>query len=506
MMPIPPGPRHWGPVMAALLSPVLVVGPAESQQRVPVEAFSFTTSTSATPWRTGRPAREYQAEIGRITVPEVRADPRSRFIEIAFIRVPSRNPNPGPPTFIFPGGPGGSAIREVQWYVHLIPALLEVGDVIGVDQRGVGRSGPGLSVEFNRVLPRDEPTDPARILRVYAELAAEVRAHWAERGVDLAGYTTDESADDVDAVRRALGYDRITLLGFSYGSHLALRVVRRHGRHVAKLIVKGVEGPDHTFKTPDQIQEGLERVGRVVQAQPGLRREIPDFIGLVRRVLARVERGAVSGAFETEDGRRIEIPVTAFDVRIWLANAIGRQERLGAVPRMLVAMDRGDFSVITPRIVRLYRTITVWSALGPVADCASGMTAERARRIREEAPQTLLGDVVNFPYPDACASWDYPEAGDGARRPLRSDVPALFLAGDLDSRTPIGNAREVLRGFPNGTLVTVRNAGHDSRLFESDGTVRAVSRFLRGESIDEREIVLPPIAFEPVAVDTVPGR
>ncbi len=489
-----------GLIFATILmaTPLAIVGTAGCREPPHTELHSFTSSVGATAWRQARPEKRYEAEIGRITVPEVRSNPRSRSIEIAFMRVPSRNPEPGPPTFIFTGGPGGSATRDAEWYAHLIPDLLDLGDVVGVDQRGVGRSVPNLDEEFSRDLPFEELTDPERILGIYRKLAAEAQAYWSGRGVDLTGYNTRETADDVDAVRRALGYDKINLLGFSYGSHIALSVIRRHGRHVAKAVLKGVEGPDHTFKTPGQIQEGLERVATAVEEHPTVGRDVPDFIALARRVLDRVEGGGVTGKFESDDGRQFAIPITPFDVKIWLANAIGRKERLESVPRMLVAMDRGDFSDLAPRIVRLYRTINVWSPLGPIADCASGMTAERARRIREEAPRTLLGHVVDFPFPDVCTAWDHPDLGDEFREPLRSDVPTLFLAGDLDSRTPISNAREVMRGFSNGTLVVVWNAGHDSRLFESDGTVRAISRFLRGEPVDQTEIVLPPISFDPI--------
>lgn len=462
------------------------------------EPIAFTMSVPGTSWRTPRPEQRYSAEIGRISVPEVRSDPGSRSISIAFIRIPSRNPNPGPPTFVFTGGPGGSAIREAQWLVHLIPALLDLGDVVGVDQRGVGRSSPNLSVEFRRRLRVQEPTNPDSILRTFGELASEVRSHWRDQGVDLRGYTTPESADDVDAVRRALGYGRIRLLGFSYGSHLALSFVRRHGEHVARAALMGVEGPNHTFKTPGQIQDGLERVGEAVENAPEIGRDVPDFLALVRRVLERVEREPVTAPYVDERGDRVSVPVTEFDVKIWLANAIGRHERVDAVPRMLVAMDGGDFTVIVPRIVELYRTITVWSALGPVADCASGMTEDRARQIREEAPATVLGDIVNFPYPEVCRYWDYPELGDEYRAPIQSDVPALFVAGHLDSRTPVRNAEEVARGFTRSTVVVVRNAGHDSRLFESDATVDLVSRFLSGEALEASEVVLPPISFQPV--------
>ena len=91
------------------------------------------------------------------------------------------------------------------------------------------------------------------------------------QGIDLSGYNTAESADDVDALRAALGYDAINVWGRSYGSHLALATLRRHGRHVASIVACCPEGPDHTLKLPSQAQACLERLARLVADDEALR-------------------------------------------------------------------------------------------------------------------------------------------------------------------------------------------------------------------------------------------
>jgi pimeloyl-ACP methyl ester carboxylesterase len=90
--------------------------------------------------------------------------------------------------------------------------------------------------------------------------AANVAADFRARGIRLEAYNTRESADDVDAVRRAFGYKAITVWGRSYGSHLALAVLRQHPDAVERLILVGPEGPDHTWKLPSHVDAVLRRL------------------------------------------------------------------------------------------------------------------------------------------------------------------------------------------------------------------------------------------------------
>ena len=80
------------------------------------------------------------------------------------------------------------------------------------------------------------------------------------RGVDVSGLTTAESADDLEALRLGLGVPRIALLAGSYGTHLALAAMRRHPGSIARVALLGVEGPDHTLKSPLRIDEVLARI------------------------------------------------------------------------------------------------------------------------------------------------------------------------------------------------------------------------------------------------------
>ena len=185
-------------------------------------------------FKTADDGERIPAELGRLFVPENRRDPTSSLIELAFVRFRSTAEGPGPPIVDLAGGPGGSGIDGARrpdrfpWFM----ALRAAGDLILLDQRGVGLSNPRLDNPVRRERPPEQPWERESFLEESRELARRSAAFWRERGVDLIGYTTEESADDIDALRAALCEDRISLWGGSYGSHLALATIKRHGDRV----------------------------------------------------------------------------------------------------------------------------------------------------------------------------------------------------------------------------------------------------------------------------------
>jgi pimeloyl-ACP methyl ester carboxylesterase len=231
-----------------------------------------------------------EAELGRLNVPENRSKPQSRQIELAFVRFKSTAATPGPPVVYLAGGPGGSGIGTAAGpRFDLFMAMRAAGDVIALDQRGVGRSKPNLECALRLDYPLDRPAEREEMLRLYRERSRACARHWAEQGVDLGAYNTNENADDVDALREALGADKISLWSTSYGTHLALAVIRRHGRNVSRAILAGAEGPDHTLKLPRVARSQFEAIGRLYRSDPVIGGAVPDLLELIRELSARLD-------------------------------------------------------------------------------------------------------------------------------------------------------------------------------------------------------------------------
>lgn len=438
------------------------------------------------------------AEFGRFVVPENRSNPHSNAIELAFVRLPSTAPHPGPPLVFLQGGPGASGIDGLRWSLPWFMALREVGDVIALDQRGTGLSHPCLDCLDTWALPLDQPGSRDEVLRLAREGVRRCVAFWRGQGVDLSGYTTEESADDVDALREALGYEQIHLYGASYGSHLALATIKRHEAHIARAVIALVEGPDHTLKLPGNVQKHLEHLQALVQTDSRLRAAIPNLLELMRTVLERLTVSPVTVEVRDEkSGKLVQVCLGSFDLAWVTANGLGSRPFLAHLPARYHAMVRGDFSWVAGEVLELRRS-WIGNAMSYVMDCASGASAERAQRIQMEAPETLLGTIMDFPFPDICDACGTPDLGPAFRAPITSEVPALFLSGSLDGRTPPSNAEEVRAGFSHSHHLIVENGAHGDETLEAPGVSEAILTFLKGEPVSRTHASLP-FAFIPVA-------
>lgn len=440
------------------------------------------------------------AELGRLLVPENRRKPGSRLIELAFVRFKSTSKKPGPPIIYLAGGPGGSGIGAARGSrFPLFMAMRETADVIALDQRGVGMSKPNLNCQETFDYPPDKVPSREDVLELFRKQSRACAESFRRQGVDLAGYNTNESADDLEDLRKAVGAPKISLWAISYGTHLALATIRRHERSLDRVILAGVEGLEHTIKLPSNIQKHLEHLDRLVKADPNLSKEIPSFAGLMKEVLDKVEREpAVVEITDPQTKRKVKTTVNKFVLQILTAFAFGSGEAV--LPAVYYQMSKGDFSFAAQRWVGFITSAQqIGSAMAYMMDCASGVSPERRRRIALEAKTALLGDIMDFPQPVVCDAWGSPDLGDGFRAPVRTKVPGLFISGTLDVRTPPGNAEEVRKGFQTSVHLIIDGAVHSDPLFLSSPKIKDVMlEFMKGQKVSITNITLEPLKFMPV--------
>lgn len=441
--------------------------------------------------------KKVDAEEGRLRVPLRHGGPGADSIEIHFVRFTSTGERPGPPIVYLAGGPGGSGTWSSSGdRFELFQALRAAGDVIALDQRGTSYADPYLLCPGNWDYPLDQPADVALRTTVMRPFLQQCYAHWSD-SVEVEAFTTRESAQDLDDLRQALGADQLVLWGISYGTHLGLAYIRQHPDRVARAILAGVEGPDHSYKLPANLDRILLRVDSAMKADARLRRVIPDFVGALREVLHRLEREPVRVDVEDpETGGVRTVAIGADDLRGGIFGELGERVDIVDLPARAAPVLRGDFSAVAQLVAR-GRSARRELAMSLAMDCASGATAERLALIERQARTAILGDAGNFGIRAACASWPHEDLGDEFRSPVRADIPVLFISGTLDIRTPPSNAEEVREGFPRGHHLVIEGGSHDDDLFLSSPLIlETMQAFLRGETELRQRIWLPPLRFK----------
>lgn len=404
-------------------------------------------------------------EAGRLTVPANRTSGSDATLTLGFIRFPSTAAAPGAPIVFLAGGPGDAATRAFRGMpLDFLDALRGAADVIAFDQRGTGTSGPANPwCPPGEGVPRDRPADPGAVLTGLRRRVGACLADAAHRGVDVAGLTTAESADDLEDLRRALGVPRLAYLAGSYGTHLALAAARRHPAAVDRMVLAGVEGPDHTLKLPSEVDTVLARLAAARR---------PTLLAELRALRAKLAREPARFTFP--GGRAIVLG--EWDLQRWIAGSLDDVREMDAVLGAIPAMQQGDFGALGRWALR-QRLPRPLNLMNLAMDCASYASADRLARIAREAPNAVLGDVINFPLPGLCTVPGLPRLPDRFREPLVSGVPALLVSGTLDGRTPVQNAVEVAAGLRHARQLVIEGAAHG--LFRDEEVREAVLAFLR---------------------------
>ena len=441
-------------------------------------------------------------ERGNLTVPIVRANPESKKITIDIWRFPAVEgaESDTPPIFQLHGGPGwpGMELGLGDYEDDILP-MIQNQDLVVVGQRGIGSSKPNTACPPippapEGVVPTQEQEDQALV-----DACTRCREHWESQGYDLTGLNVIEAADDVNDIRQWFGYEKITLWGGSFGSHWSMAVMRYHPDTVARAVLTGMEGPDHTYDMPSGVLASLERLAAEAELASNLVEHIPDegLIEAFKAVIARVEDEPVE---VDVDGETIRFD--ADDVRSMALGYTARvSSRRGAPtwPADILALYEGNFE----RAARARGgggRGGLSTASFFMLDCGSGISPARLEILKNDPAAKVVGDLGHF-YETACSAWDS-DLGEDFRAGFTTNVPTVIVHGTWDTSTPFDNAIELLPSFEDLHFVIVEGGSHGAlgeAMGYSDEFRAALMHFVATGNKEDLpdEVVMPPVAFAP---------
>ena len=401
-----------------------------------------------------------KALCGTYEVFEDRTRKSGRTIAIKILVFPATGKDKAPdPLFYIPGGPGSSATEDAPYVAQEFAAIRERRDLVFVDQRGTGGSNP-LNCEFFN------SSDLRSYLSDYFPLE-EVRKCRAqlEPKADLHLYTTSIAMDDLDDVRRGLGYEQINLLGGSYGTRATQVYLRNHQSHVRAIILHGVS-PTNQFMPrdfPQHTERALNGVLDECIADEACRTAFPKLRDEVKKVLDRLLSGPVA-----IDMKR---PGASESVRVELSrNLVGEAIRYmlyqaGAasrIPLFLHLAAQSNFMPLAESAIFYRQQIVASGSNGMYLSvtCAEDLPMIKPGEGENNGTNTFLGDYRLQQQRAACALWPRGSVPNNYAEPTRSKVPALILTGQWDPVTPPAYGDTAARSLPNSLHVIVPHGGH----------------------------------------------
>jgi pimeloyl-ACP methyl ester carboxylesterase len=443
---------------AVVFLPLAVLWGARCGGRAPEQTTVATRDVLLRPCETGRGP----AECGAITVFEDRAARRGRTIDIAFLVARAETPRANEALFVFAGGPGEGSTDLAGYAFGWLAPLRSTLDIVFVDQRGTGNShalqcasdGDGQPAGiFGHVF------DPAVVARCRDQLVHDA---------DLTKYTTDDAVADVDDVRAALGYDRISVYGASYGTRMAQAYMRRFPRRVRSAVIDGIVPFDNAIPLTyaASAQQSIERVWAACRDSAMCGWMHPQIASEFDRLLGRLDAGPVPTTFSAA-GTNVTVPFGRGDFGCAVRGILYAADSVSRLPDMIGrAAASGDFGEFAAaywsRDVALDRAIAFGTHLSVF--CAEDVPFPSEADIDQATAGTFLGRYLFDEYRNACRAWPRGNIALDARTPVTAPVPTLLVSGAFDPVTPPAFAERVAQSLPVSLSIVDPAGSHGSAL------------------------------------------
>lgn len=400
------------------------------------------------------------ARCGTYDVFENRDTRSGRTLSLRVVVLPATGPDRAPdPVVSFAGGPGASTVEQAQGIAAFYAGVLAKRDFLLVDYRGTGESEP-LFCPYQQ-----EERGVEEVLESFiaVDRIPECR-ELLSADHDLTQYTTDRIVDDVDEVRRALGYEKVNLIGGSYGSRAALVYLRRHPDAVRTVDIEGIVPTDARMPVTfaRDAQTALDGWFAECAADEACATAFPDPAGDLQTVLERLEAEPPTvDVTDPRSGETVSLTLSrnAFvqALRYLLYTSINALK----IPAYLHAAAAGEWEPMaqaTYTVAGLLLT-SIPDGLYLSVTCAEDVNAIGPNAAAVQAG-TFLGDFRLRQQRDACAAWTSAEMPASFREPIVSDAPVLILSGERDPVTPARSGYQVQEFLTGSAHLVVPDGGH----------------------------------------------
>lgn len=398
---------------------------------------------------------------GTLSVWEDREARSGRKIDLHVVVVPAHAETPEPDPLVLIGGGPGEAITGAAPHIRGDdPEALKRRDVLLLDQRGTGKSN-GLYCTYGISPENPQPAYDAMFPLEGIKACKEE----LEKRADLTKYITSIAVDDLEEVRRWLGYPKLNLVGGSYGTRFTQEFLRRHPESVRTAILQGLASMDQRMPL-DHARDGQRSLDLVLlrcEEDPACREAFPELRRELWSVLDRLEEEpARATVVNPLTGEEITLEagrgIFAESLRSLLYSPVGAAE----LPFVVHRAAMGDFAPFFKATIpwRVFIELEIANGLYLSITCSEDGAWFTEAEARVHDVGTALRDYRSKAQLEACAVWPKTDIPEDFREPVETDLPVLIVDGELDPVTPPRFAREAIRHMENGLLVVVPRGHH----------------------------------------------
>jgi pimeloyl-ACP methyl ester carboxylesterase len=401
-----------------------------------------------------------KALCGTFQVFEDRERKAGRKIALKIVVYPATSTDKAPdPLFYIPGGPGSSATEDAPYVAQQMAKIREHRDLVFLDQRGTGGSNP-LNCNFF------DPQNLQSYLGDYFPLPGVRKCREElEPQASLKLYTTEIAADDLEDVHRALGYEKINIIGGSYGTRMAQVFLKRHPASARAIILHGVS-PTNQFMPrdfPQHTERALNGVITECAADKDCHEAFPNLEAEKKSVLEKLLRGPVDVDLKRADlNGTIRISLSRDLVAEAIRYMLYQPAAASRIPLFIHLAAQGNLVPLAKAAIDYRRNLVASGSNGMYLSvtCAEDLPLIKPGEGERNGTNTFLGDYRLRQQRAACALWPRGKIPADYAQPTVSDVPVLILTGQWDPVTPPVYGDTAAKHLSHSLHIIVPHGGH----------------------------------------------
>ncbi|MFF5264498.1 alpha/beta hydrolase [Actinomadura viridis] len=415
-------------------------------------------------------------------------------LRLALIRLPARNKSERIGSlFTNPGGPGGSGVDFLrQAATSFGKDLRERFDLVGFDPRGVGASDPVKCLDgpqLDKYFSTDSsPDDRREVDALAAESRSFAQACQSKSSAELPYVGTVNAARDMDILRAAVGDDKMTYYGASYGTYLGAFYAEQFPTKVRALVLDGAVDPkESSTETLVEQAKGFETAFRSFVADCLKRSDCPlgttedEAIGKVSAFLRKLDKTPLP---TREDSRK----VTESWATMGIATALYTKEYWALLRQAFVqAMQQSDGTLLMTLADQMverkkdgsYSNLTAANMAVNCVDKPNPPTLDAYAKYVDQAEKSssLFGSFVvwgGLP----CVYWPVQNKQQPYAVTAKGAAPILVIGTTRDPATPYKWAQSLASQLSSGVLLTLNGDGHTAYLQADPCITKATDRYL----------------------------
>jgi pimeloyl-ACP methyl ester carboxylesterase len=452
-----PTPRHHRRLLLVALVVLVVLaggyGVFRAVSSLPRQASSALQQVHC-PFTLGQGLVEGKdVRCGFLTVPEDHSQPNGMTLRLAVAIFKTPNPYPAPdPLLVLGGGPGvpllvtAGPLINANSLAYFAPGR----DLILLDQRGVGSSQPSLNCQAN-------------------ETVQACHDRLVKEGINLNAYTTLENAADVHDLVRALGYQQVNLEGDSYGTRLALTVMRLYPADLRSVVLRSVGPPQVNVFADDRaalFQHAFDMLFKGCATEPSCNASYPHLQTVFYRLVTDLNKKPIT--FLTANSKT-PVQLTGNDLMQWLFSAMLNTNLIPQLPGVIFQISHQDYTQLTLLYSKgLYLPMSMGMFYSVVCseDMAYTTPQALAASVHVMAPELQAGMLASLQgYYRVCQSWNVKPVSAVQKKPVTSSIPTLLMEGEYDPVTPPASGMLAAQTLSRSFFFLFPGLGHDLQTF-----------------------------------------